>query len=69
MKPAIHPGCTIGLKPERCFVALDFNEGKLLGVFFWVCEVRDPQRGDVFLGGSKIIQDFNYSRDISAKNH
>jgi hypothetical protein len=46
LKPAIHPGRTIGLKPERdVFVVLDFNKDKLLGVFFWVREVRDPSGG------------------------
>jgi hypothetical protein len=57
LKPAIHAGRTIGLKPEiDVFVALDFNKDKLLGVFFWVCEVRDPQRGTFFLVVLKLFK-------------
>jgi hypothetical protein len=47
----------IGLKREiDVFVALDFNKDKLLGVFFWVREVRDPQQGTFSLVVLKLFK-------------
>jgi hypothetical protein len=65
LKPGRYHGRTIWVEAlERCFVALDFYEGDLLGAIFCVYECWRPSAGDALFGGPKIIQESNYSRDM-----